>query len=449
MRTGLTLSAPAVAVAVRDVIAPLLDARDLASLARSCKAFKLLTREIAVSVWESAAKRHLPKPHPMAQPATRASIDQALQAYATARTNVRAGHLVDTKRIQASSASFNVTGSHLAVIEDRSVKVFDTATAQCVENFTGLRTQHTAVQWGQQGTVGTFSGRQKKGAVTLYHGDLVSGPQQAPAWKLLEHTPLPEARPYTKLHISPDLSKVFFSFGREVNPSDTEDEEGDLTGFQNICRVVDAHAGEILWEQALEFGNLHCMDYTCMVWHPICDTFFLALHDVDDQLYPGETFAVSIADGFQSEFNFNVRETEADYITESMSITPMGPGHEPDDVWLTLQLTSQDEANTTERALLQWPSKSIHWFADSRCLFDLWCTLPVETDFVLVIDAGQPDLPIVARLNFDEPFAVKQLEWSADSTKLCACGHPPMDGITMISRTEVAGATAFIFEFQS
>ncbi|KAK9813696.1 hypothetical protein WJX73_003996 [Symbiochloris irregularis] len=145
MRPELTLSVPEMVTAFQDCVAPLLDARDLGALACTSTTFKQVIDALAVSVWETAARRHLPEPHPVVQPPTQEGSRQALQAYSGTIQNLRAG-LVTRKRILATSASFNATGSHLGVIENKFVKVYETEGFTCVSDFTGLGVQHTSLQ---------------------------------------------------------------------------------------------------------------------------------------------------------------------------------------------------------------------------------------------------------------------------------------------------------------
>ncbi|KAK9809403.1 hypothetical protein WJX73_003077 [Symbiochloris irregularis] len=67
----------------------LLEATDLAALACASKDLNVTVYESPLAIWEAAARRFLPEPHPLDQPATRHSIQAALQDYSDATHNIR------------------------------------------------------------------------------------------------------------------------------------------------------------------------------------------------------------------------------------------------------------------------------------------------------------------------------------------------------------------------
>ncbi|KAK9794617.1 hypothetical protein WJX73_010523 [Symbiochloris irregularis] len=140
---------PHVARILHHLLFPLLDASALAALACTSTELRAAVYETSPAIWEAAARRSLPQPHPLQQPATRSSIQAALQAYAHATRTVKAGTATHKHLNHASKASFNATASHLAVFHKGDVKIFETESITSFEGFQDPVVQIPVEKFGQ------------------------------------------------------------------------------------------------------------------------------------------------------------------------------------------------------------------------------------------------------------------------------------------------------------
>lgn len=372
---------------------------------------------------------------------------------------------------------------------------------RCVTSFQGLGECHTAVQWGQQGTVGTLAVWLDEATLSLCHGELVKPAQSEAPWGTLKHTILPS---FSKMHhlvnaqISPDLSKIFMTCMLD---------KGARASPQTVCSVFDTCTGDKLWEQALdnsEDGMLFC---ACQVWHPDNCTFFFKVCKRDCFSKPAGVYAVGLGDGSVRQCDFGWRSKEAlsssiPFQVSNLCISPTGD-------CLALSLCYEDSA--PERVILHWPTLHLLWRVSNVAMGDLWwdwaggsfayfqmhpstysgisvCVAkpaaaldsrsgsahawashaschfnspgdhehpdanlmtrhiawapkgdvlalsiehtrsysslhPPAGNAVLLLDAVQPDLPVLAQLSFEGVFTVDCLRWTPSSVRLCAIGR--------------------------
>ncbi|KAK9808052.1 hypothetical protein WJX73_009977 [Symbiochloris irregularis] len=84
---------------LEQVLLPLVDFRSLAVLACSCMELRKIVSDCPLEVWESAARRTLPRAHSLRQPVTRSSLQAAVHAYSKTMRNIRDG---DTRHYTAA-----------------------------------------------------------------------------------------------------------------------------------------------------------------------------------------------------------------------------------------------------------------------------------------------------------------------------------------------------------
>lgn len=154
--------------------------------------------------------------------------------------------------MKAASASFSPSATHLAVVQEHIVKIFDMSNFSCVTNFEGLtpdirkpgydRMLEQSMQWGAQGTIGSVICINRiLRDVSIFHGDLVPARPSRYPWKLMRETKLPCAQSrLLTCKLSPDLCKVFVSFPRD----DLLTADEDLT-HETICQVLDVGTGAL------------------------------------------------------------------------------------------------------------------------------------------------------------------------------------------------------------
>ncbi|KAK9802913.1 hypothetical protein WJX73_005752 [Symbiochloris irregularis] len=132
------------------LLLPLLDARAVSLLACTSRELRQAVYGSSPAIWEAAARRSLPEPHPLQQPATRSSIQASLQAYADATRNIRNSTATHKQVHHARCATFNATASHLAVMqlqEGWAVKIFETDSMRCVTSYE-VTTDSARIQGG-------------------------------------------------------------------------------------------------------------------------------------------------------------------------------------------------------------------------------------------------------------------------------------------------------------
>ncbi|KAK9785423.1 hypothetical protein WJX73_006465 [Symbiochloris irregularis] len=113
------------------MILPLLAAKDLACLSCTTKELRGFVYDSPAPVWEAAARRLLPKSHPLGQALPRSRIQAALQTYSDSMRNIGSGTCTQERKA-ASEVSFNATGSHLAILLEDCVKIYDAETFERV-----------------------------------------------------------------------------------------------------------------------------------------------------------------------------------------------------------------------------------------------------------------------------------------------------------------------------
>ncbi|KAK9800282.1 hypothetical protein WJX73_003361 [Symbiochloris irregularis] len=207
-------------------ILPLLDGPDLGSLACTSKAFNSRIGGLSDVVWEAAARRFLPRTHPLPKlPVSSSSIQETLRAYGKATSNIKAGR-ASSKLIRAQNASFSATGSHLAVETSMTptgftdvVKIYEMKTQHCVRTFQNPEEGSLTAEWGSSGTMGLLKvwldDDEGGCAIILCYGDLVniSESVQGYPWGL-ETLSLADGfmmLDYYSFCPAPDLSKVMIS----------------------------------------------------------------------------------------------------------------------------------------------------------------------------------------------------------------------------------------------
>lgn len=202
-------------------------------------------------------RQHLPTGYEMPQPSTHASIQHALQGYAKACSNIKAGVLT-CRGLKVTSAAFNANGSYLAVIQDNYVKIHYTRTFTCVTDFTGLGAWAESVSWAEQGTMSVITARlalhDQEGFMALYSGDLLNSSHSECPWAAFEELLLPEPGP-DLIMLSPDTSKVFLAAGLEHHEECLE----------ALLSILDACTGDLLWEREV---FLVSVEEAVVIWHP-------------------------------------------------------------------------------------------------------------------------------------------------------------------------------------
>ena len=276
-----------------------------------------------------SCRLELPGPHPVSTPVTRASAQHALHVYSETVRRLESGAFVQTKLGAACAASFNASGSHLAVLGLRVLRIFDGAS--CVVTFDGLPEGRKCFTWAQAGTRGMLV---LAGPIfSMASGEFVEDRSSVQSWESL---PVVTALPDIKwlhfcastLQVSRDLSKVFVCW----------------TPYRNTTRIVlDAHTGAELWRQSWPH-NMECMPQlirSVMAWHPDSDTFF---HNTGGPYSPEPTgiWAVNLSKGSSGQCDHGL--FDKDVFNEHMygihwRQSPTDISVSPDGVWLAVSLT--------------------------------------------------------------------------------------------------------------
>ncbi|KAK9812418.1 hypothetical protein WJX73_009228 [Symbiochloris irregularis] len=402
------------------VVLPLLGANDLAALLCTSRELRRIVNDAGPSIWEAAARRFMGQPHPLQPNPSRACIDQALRTYAAAQRNIATGAYGGI-HILASSACFNASGTHLAVTDRNILHVFETEHFSCVTSFSGFAAHglgHSHVQWGPRGTVGSFltlidehSSSSCVGPVeggarlvrpdtwVLCKGDLAVEGQEgwSRPWRHLTSIPTHTARQILlTLQASPDLSKVFVS---------RLEADGDHPGDGSVvCLAMDTTTGAVLWRRELRHSDEPTLTCTAVAWHPDSQTFFFNTYGRKSRSIPAEVWAVTLAgDALLVEAKANIRTLypKARMRTQYPS---SWRGHLTRAVSGVVPKLAWSPAGNLLAVALQ-PRHSGAGVAN-----------------VLVIDARFPKLTVIACLDFEGNFEIHSLQWTPDSSQLCALG---------------------------
>ena len=138
--------------------------------------------------------------------------------------NVKTGQAVH-KRVHAHRASFNMSGTHLAVTEwtqDRKqiIKIYEMSSMRCVMSFfEDGSSSESYILWAQQGTAGFLTTYSDEDHLSFCHGELVhvpKGMQGQPLHTLTCFEPPLQGKfgghhGHVTSRASPDLSKIFLS----------------------------------------------------------------------------------------------------------------------------------------------------------------------------------------------------------------------------------------------
>ena len=286
-------------------------------------------------------RRALPRAHPLPQPATRHSIQGTLQAHSVVQRNIRAGRSQHDTLDHVGLASFNASGSHLAVVRHRYVKVFETDSLQCVASFEGLgEPWGNNAQWGPEGTLGVFEDRQGK---AILHGDLLlAGEDKTPHGGLQRIVVPSSAQKYELREVSPDLSKVFVDWS--------------LSNGRAGLAVFDLHNGDMLWEDSLYGLIAVSFDVVNAAWHVNSNIVFYSTEDTTSG--HGAVWAVELDHRGTHKFAkprllWHQQPSELPAMAYRFSVSNNGS-------WVTWSISFQDHT-CNERAVLHWPSGQLLW----------------------------------------------------------------------------------------
>ena len=291
-------------------------------------------------------------------------MQAALQAYADATSNVRAGTAIVKQFCHAGSIldiSFNSACTHLAAIQGYSVvKIFETASMCCVCRLDRLGSKgwYTGLHWGPNGTDFALMERQRDTDMPkVYLGNLVQAMHHEHPFESLKCATLGFSKEKfgrrRSSWMSPDLSKLCLVYER-VGPGYELPADYELVAV-SIFSTAD---GAKIWERNFNDGPTRV--FYSMVWHTHSDTFFFSIHLKGLPWAagpPGEVWAVTLSADLACKCDFGqcfsgTSDLRHTWHALGLSVSPHGS-------WLTANLViamdSVQDTALTQQTLLHWP----------------------------------------------------------------------------------------------
>lgn len=269
-------------------------------------------------------------------------------------------------------ASFSATGAYLALVEEDSLKVFETESMACVTKIEEIEEldRRAGMQWGLHGTIGTVmvwlnSDDHGELDLSLLHGTLV-GTAQCPLTHFMDltRTVIPLDAVCEVVKLSPDLSKLCVAETYRGNNAVS-------------IMVFDTSSGVKIWMQGLRSLQVAALqDYhpVCqeVLWHPDRTTLLFESHQ---EFHPhggpcghAHLIAASLSSGVVHHCNLGPPvSTEPDLgpVMNAYNLHVSSDG-----AFFGAHLQYE---RVTEQIILQWPSMHVVWKGPAFKLHWDWC----------------------------------------------------------------------------